>query len=589
MRSTSPLRRLAVPFVAVLLTCLASLGSSAAPPPASPTATAAGEPWWRHAVIYEIYPRSFQDSDGDGTGDLNGITQRLDYLEQLGVDAIWIAPIYPSPQVDFGYDISDYEGIDPQYGTFSDFERLLAEAGRRHIRVILDMVLNHTSDRHPWFLDAARSRESPHHDFYVWNAGRPDAAGERRPPNNWVSLFGGPAWEFVPAVGQFYYHRFYRQQPDLNWRNPEVEREMFAAMRFWLDRGVAGFRLDAVTELFEDPKLRDAPVLGGVNSQGDPNLSDIYTKNLPEVHEVMRQLRAMVDRYPDERVLIGETYLEKTSDLDAWYGGARHDELQLPMDTLVGLGNRLDATTFRQRLIESQTELHDSPPLVVFDNHDNVRSWDRFGDGVHDPQIARIVAALLLTTRATALMYQGQEIGQRTATPRRVEDVRDPLGVGGWPRDKGRDGERTPMQWDATNAQAGFSTSPHTWLPVTADYPRVNVRTESADPDSLLNWYRRLIALRRSNEALRNGRMVMLDPANASVLTYARVGGGGETVIVSLNMSPQPQKPALGLAQAGLRGSQLRTLLSSPRTVTDGSASDPPSLAPYAAWVAEVR
>ena len=589
MRSTSPLRRLAVPFVAVLLTCLASLGSSAAPPPASPTATAAGEPWWRHAVIYEIYPRSFQDSNGDGTGDLNGITQRLDYLQQLGVDAIWIAPIYPSPQVDFGYDISDYEGIDPQYGTFSDFERLLAEAGRRHIRVILDMVLNHTSDRHPWFLDAARSRESPHHDFYVWNAGRPDAAGERRPPNNWVSLFGGPAWEFVPAVGQFYYHRFYRQQPDLNWRNPEVEREMFAAMRFWLDRGVAGFRLDAVTELFEDPKLRDAPVLGGVNSQGDPNLSDIYTKNLPEVHEVMRQLRAMIDRYPDERVLIGETYLEKTSDLDAWYGGARHDELQLPMDTLVGLGNRLDATTFRQRLIESQTELHDSPPLVVFDNHDNVRSWDRFGDGVHDPQIARIVAALLLTTRATALMYQGQEIGQRTATPRRVEDVRDPLGVRGWPRDKGRDGERTPMQWDATNPQAGFSTSPHTWLPVTADYPRVNVRTESADPDSLLNWYRRLIALRRSNEALRNGRMVMLDPANASVLAYARVGGGGETVIVSLNMSPQPQKPALGLAQAGLRGSQLRTLLSSPRTVTDGSASDPPSLAPYAAWVAEVR
>ena len=589
MRSTSPLRRLAVPFVAVLLTCLASLGSSAAPPPASPTATAAGEPWWRHAVIYEIYPRSFQDSNGDGTGDLNGITQRLDYLEQLGVDAIWIAPIYPSPQVDFGYDISDYEGIDPQYGTFSDFERLLAEAGRRHIRVILDMVLNHTSDRHPWFLDAARSRESPHHDFYVWNAGRPDAAGERRPPNNWVSLFGGPAWEFVPAVGQFYYHRFYRQQPDLNWRNPEVEREMFAAMRFWLDRGVAGFRLDAVTELFEDPKLRDAPVLGGVNSQGDPNLSDIYTKNLPEVHEVMRQLRAMVDRYPDERVLIGETYLEKTSDLDAWYGGARHDELQLPMDTLVGLGNRLDATTFRQRLIESQTELHDSPPLVVFDNHDNGRSWDRFGDGVHDPQIARIVAALLLTTRATALMYQGQEIGQRTATPRRVEDVRDPLGVRGWPGDKGRDGERTPMQWDATNPQAGFSTSPHTWLPVTADYPRVNVRTESADPDSLLNWYRRLIALRRSNEALRNGRMVMLDPANASVLTYARVGGGGETVIVSLNMSPQPQKPALGLAQAGLRGSQLRTLLSSPRAIADAAADQPINLPPYAAWVAELR
>ncbi|HKF98349.1 MAG TPA: alpha-amylase family glycosyl hydrolase, partial [Steroidobacteraceae bacterium] len=424
---------------------------------------------------------------------------------------------------------------------------------------------------------------------YVWSEGEPNAAGERHPPNNWVSLFGGSAWQFVPAVSEFYYHRFYRQQPDLNWRNPAVEREMFAAMRFWLDRGVAGFRLDAVTELFEDPQLRDAPVLGGVNAQGDPNLSDVYTKNLPEVHEVMRKLRALTEGYADERVLIGETYLEKTSDLDAWYGGARHDELQLPMDTLVGLGNRLDAGTFRKHLLESQTELHGSQPLVVFDNHDNIRSWDRFGDGVHDAQIARIVAALLLTTRATALMYQGQEIGQRTATPRRVEDVRDPLGVRGWPRDKGRDGERTPMPWDASNAQAGFSTNEGTWLPVTPDYPRINVQTESADPDSLLNWYRRLIALRRSNTALRTGRMVMLDPANTSVLSYARVSDAGETVIVSLNMSPQPQQPSLGLAKAGLRGAQLRTLLSSPRAVADAAADQRVELPPYAAWVAELR
>jgi alpha-glucosidase len=569
-------------FLALLLGCLLSPDSPAAP-------TAAHEPWWQHAVIYEIYPRSFQDSNGDGTGDLNGITQRLDYLERLGVDAIWVAPIYPSPQVDFGYDISDYQGIDPRYGTFADFERLLAEAQRRHIRVILDMVLNHSSDQHPWFRDAVRSRSAPHHDFYVWSEGKPDAAAARRPPNNWVSLFGGSAWQFVPGVGEFYYHRFYRQQPDLNWRNPSVEREMFAAMRFWLDRGVTGFRLDAVTELFEDPKLRDAPVLGGVNAQGDPNLSDIYTKNLPEVHEVMRKLRALTEGYADERVLIGETYLEKTSDLDDWYGGARHDELQLPMDTLVGLGNRLDAGTFRKHLLESQTELHGSQPLVVFDNHDNIRSWDRFGDGVHDAQIARIVAALLLTTRATALMYQGQEIGQRTATPRRVEDVRDPLGVRGWPRDKGRDGERTPMQWDASNPQAGFSTNPRTWLPVTPDYPRINVQTEGADPESLLNWYRRLIALRRSNTALRTGRMVMLDPANTSVLSYARISDTGATVIVSLNMSSQPQQPSLELAQAGLRGAQLRTLLSSPRAIADASADQRIDLPPYASWVAELR
>ena len=405
-----------------------------------------------------------------------------------------------------------------------------------------------------------------------------------------MSLFGGSAWEFVPAVGRFYYHRFYRQQPDLNWRNPEVEQAMFAAMRFWLDRGVAGFRLDAITELFEDAKLRDAPVLGGTNALGDPNLSDIYTKNLPEVHGVMRRLRRMIDSYPDDRVLIGETYLARTLDLDAWYGGARHDELHLPMDTLVGLGNRLDANTFRQHLVESQTELHRSQPLLVFDNHDNVRSWDRFGDGVHDAQIARIVAAVLLTARAAVLMYQGQEIGQRTATPRRVEDVRDPIGIRGWPREKGRDGERTPMPWDASGAQAGFSSNPHTWLPVTADYRTVNVQTEAADPSSLLNWYRRLIALRRSNRALRSGRTVMLDRTNPSVLSYARVGDDGATVVVSLNMSSQPQQVTLGLAQAGVHGAHLETLLSSPGPLPDSaSASAPQALPAYAAWVAELR
>jgi alpha-glucosidase len=330
-------------------------------------------------------------------------------------------------------------------------------------------------------------------------------------------------------------------------------------------------------------------VLGGVNALGDPNLSDIYTKNLPEVHGVMRRLRAMTDSYPGERVLIGETYLARTSDLDAWYGGARHNELQLPMDTLVGLGSRLDANAFRQRLLESQTELHDSQPLLVFDNHDNVRSWDRFGDGVHDAQIARIVAALLLTARATALIYQGQEIGQRTATPERREDVRDPIGIRGWPRAKGRDGERTPMQWDASNAQAGFSGNPHTWLPVTADYRTINVQSEAADPGSLLNWYRRLIALRRSNRALQNGRMVLLDPTHASVLSYARVSDDGAAVIVSLNMSPQPQSVSLDLAQAGVHGSHLATLLSSPERLPDGAAAGPHTLPPYAAWVAELR
>jgi alpha-glucosidase len=566
-----------------------AVGQRAAPQTQSAQRAAArSEPWWRDAVIYEIYPRSFQDSNGDGIGDLNGIARRLGYLETLGVDAIWIAPFYPSPQVDFGYDISNYQAIDPQYGTLADFDRLLAQARRHHIRVILDMVLNHTSDQHPWFLEAASGRDTPHHDFYVWNNGKLDAAGKHLPPNNWVSLFGGSAWTFVPAVSQFYYHKFYRQQPDLNWRNPEVEAAMFAAMRFWLDRGVAGFRLDAITALFEDKQLRDEPALGGVNAQGDPNLSDVYTDNLPEVHGVMRRLRAMTDRYPGARVLIGETYVRHTADLDPWYGGAQHNELQLPMDTLIGLGNRLEADTFRQLLLEAQSELHGSQPLLVFDNHDNIRSWDRFGDGMHNAQIARIVATLLLTARATALLYQGEEIGQTTATPTRVEDVRDPIGITGWPKEKGRDGERTPMQWDAS-AQAGFSTNPHTWLPVTGNYRTVNVQSESADPDSLLNWYRRLIALRRRIAALRSGRTVMLDRANASVLTYARVPADGASVLVSLNMSAQPQTVALGLAAAGLRGTRLRTLLANPHFIADAPANQPVTLPPYAAWVAELR
>jgi alpha-glucosidase len=549
----------------------------------------AGDPWWKHSVFYEIYLRSFQDSNGDGVGDLDGIIERLDYLETLGVDAIWITPMYPSAQVDFGYDICDYRSIDPLFGTLADFDRLLVEAAKRGIRVLLDMVLNHTSDQHPWFQAAARARDTPWHDFYVWSDGRTDASGKRTPPNNWVSLFGGSAWEYVPAVDQFYYHKYYRQQPDLNWRNPRVERAMFGAMRWWLDRGVAGFRLDAITALIEDAQLRDEPPLGGTNALGDPNLDHIYTDNLPETHEVIRRLRTVIDSYPGRRVLIGETYLPRTADLDAWYGGSHHNQLHLPMDTLVGLGNQLDASTFRQHLLEAATEIHHSQPLLVFDNHDRARSWDRYGDGVHDAQIARIVATMLLTARAAVLIYQGEEIGQRTATPQRVEDVRDPMGIRGWPREKGRDGERTPMQWDSSNAQAGFSCNPRTWLPVPPDYATINVQAESADRDSLLNWHRHLIAMRRSYAALRSGRMVMLDRDNSSVLTYARVSADGDLMLVSLNMSAAPQTIIVELAAAGLPGAWLATLLSSPANIPSAAVGSPVTLLPYAAWVAVAR
>jgi alpha-glucosidase len=423
----------------------------------------------------------------------------------------------------------------------------------------------------------------------VWNDGQRAADGEHLPPNNWVSLFGGSAWQYIPQVEQLYYHKFYRQQPDLNWRNPAVEQAMFGAMRFWLDRGVAGFRLDAIGTLFEDPQLRDEPVLGGTNAQGDPNLKNIYTDNLPEVHTVIRRMRAMVDQYPGERVLIGETYLPSTTELDKWYGDARHDELQLPMDMLVGFLNKLDASAFRRLILELQSQIHGSQPLLVFDNHDNIRSWDRYGDGTHNLEIAKIIATLLLTSKATALLYQGQEIGQLTTPPTRVEDVRDPIGITGWPKEKGRDGERTPMQWDASNRQAGFSSNPKTWLRVPASYETINVQREVADPASLLSWYRKLIQLRRSEVALRGGRTIMLDAQNASVLSYVRMDAHHRTVLMSLNMSPTAQTISLDLGEAGVDASSFKTLMASPEPISASRLAHTVTLPPFGVWIARVR
>ena len=585
--------------------------------PATPTPAelqAAAQPsadttWWKHAVVYEIYPRSFKDSNGDGIGDLNGITSRLDYLQHLGIDAIWIAPMYPSPQVDFGYDISNYEAVDPQYGTLADFDRLLAAANAHHIRIILDMVLNHTSDKHPWFIESASSRTNPKADWYCWNDGvsidspgvtdyqkrwqQKTAHGIVVPPNNWISGFGGSAWQWVPARQQFYYHNFYKQQPDLNWRNPAVEKAMFDAMRFWLDRGVAGFRLDAIPNLFEDPQLRNEPIVApGLNAQGDPNVSGIYTDNLPEVHGVIRRMRTMAAGYPGNRVLIGETYLPSTASLDQWYGTPAQPELQLPMDMLLGFrgdGTPLSAAHFRKYITEAETELNGSQPLFVFDNHDNTRSWDRFGDGIHNQLIARVIATVLYTTRATAMTYYGAEIGMTTHTPTRVEDVRDPVGVTGWPGEKGRDGERTPMQW-TPGPQAGFSTNPHTWLPIGSDYKTVNVQTESADPNSLLHWSEKLIALRRDNPAMHDGGMVMLDTTNPSVLSYARTAPtGAHPLIISVNMTAQPQTIHLDLTTTGIKSTHIKTLLTDAPSLNAITDATNITLPPYASLVAEVQ
>jgi alpha-glucosidase len=545
---------------ALALSFLLTLGVSAQGTSGTPIAKQAHQdPWWKHAVIYEIYPRSFQDSDEDGVGDINGIIQRLDYLQRLGIDAIWITPMYPSPQVDFGYDISDYTAIDPQYGTMADFDRLVKEAKSRNIRVIMDFVANHTSDHHPWFVESRSSRNNPKRDWYVWRDGK----GPGQPPNNWQSWFGHSAWQWDAATGQYYYHYFYREQPDLNWRNPEVRKAMYNVLRFWMDRGVAGFRIDAVSRLYEDPGLRDDPILPGKNAYGDPNIKHKYTDDLPEVHDTLREMRGVVDQHPGNIVLISEADEPNITELTKMYG-RNLDEVQLPMDFQMADVNELAAPKFRGLLDEIDRNAAGGQPYFFFNNHDQVRSWDRYGDGVHDDDIAKLMATLLLTTRATPQMYYGEEIGMVTTPPKRKEDVKDPIGKIGWPQEKGRDGERTPMQWDRSK-NAGFSNATNTWLPLPVGYEQRNVESEEKDPMSLLTFYERLIGLRRDLPALHGGSYVTLNPQDPDVLSFLRKNSeSGESVLVVLNMSRRAKTVAFDLKGQGISSKTVRPLLSNP-------------------------
>ncbi len=555
------------------------------------TATQNAEPWWKHAVIYEVYPRSFQDTNNDGIGDLNGITQHLDYLKVLGVDAIWLTPIYPSPQVDFGYDISNYEAIDPQYGTMKDFDHLVAEAKKRNIRIIMDLVLNHTSDKSPWFIESRSSKTNPKRNWYMWHDGT--APGPGHPPNNWQSDFGHSAWEYDAKTGQYYYHKFYIQQPDLNWNNPQVRKAMYGVERFWINRGVDGFRLDAITTLFEDPKMRDdLPVLDAngkqkINEFGDPQLNDTMTNNLPEVHDVLRELRKVSDSYKGRNVvLIGETYLNNIGDLKKMYG-ANDDELNLPMDMQIGFINKLDVGLFRQRINEAQTEIGGNLPLIVFDNHDNER-WDRYGDGTHNQDIGRVLATILFATRDTAMMYYGDEIAMVTTPPTRKEDVKDPVGITGWPKNKGRDGERTPMQWN-DGPNAGF-TGPNVkpWLPIPPSYKQSNVKTEIADFDSMLNWYKELITLRRDNPAIKDGKNIMLNTSDNNVLSWLRQAPGQPAVVVACNFTAQPQKVSFDLSSQGITSKQAKTLMKTPGS-SDPASLDSVNLPPFGVYIGQVQ
>ena len=551
--------------------------------------------WWKNAVIYEVYPRSFQDSNGDGIGDLNGITRRLDYLKELGVDAIWLTPVYPSPQIDFGYDISDYKNIDPQFGSLGDFNHLLAEAGKRHIRVLMDMVLNHTSDKHEWFLQSRSSRDNPYRDWYMWHDGKGQTATDKgEVPNNWQSDMGHTAWEWDEKTRQYYYHKFYVQQADLNWNNPKVHEAFKDIIAFWLNRGVAGFRFDAISSLFEDPGLADDRIVKDkdgnpiINGYGDPYLDGANTDNLPALHPVFQEMHAWMKTFdsttfPGTRLLIGETYMTNIAELAKMYGPADKPEFQLPMDTHVGFINKLDVAQFRSELNDAETKLGSNIPLFDFDNHDNPRLDVRYGDGVHDTDIQRVISTLLLASRGAALLYYGDEIGMKTTPPTRREDVRDSEGLTGWPKEKGRDGERTPMQWDET-VNAGFSKATP-WLPVPPSASTINVQSEKGDPNSLFTWYRSLIQLKKSNPALAHGENVMLDTENINVLSWMRKAPGARTVVVAANFTAAPQTVSLAIPGASAKP---RTLLKTP------GGADPASLAvielgPFGVYIGEVR
>ncbi|HEX4378192.1 MAG TPA: alpha-amylase family glycosyl hydrolase [Steroidobacteraceae bacterium] len=483
--------------------------------------------WWQNGLIYEIYPRSFQDSNGDGVGDLNGISERIGYCADLGVDAVWLSPIYPSPMADFGYDVSNYVNVDPLFGSLADFDRLLREIKRRGLKLILDFVPNHTSDQHPWFQASRRSRADPQRDWYLWR----DAAADGGPPNNWLSNFGGSAWTWDAASQQYYYHSFLSQQPDLNWRHPAVVAAMHEAMRFWLRRGVDGFRIDVLWLLVKDAQWRDNPPNPAYRA-GMPAFASqlpLYTSDGPETQTVIEGLRRVSDEF-EGRILIGEIYLP-VERLVRYYGTGLRG-VQMPFNFQLLL---LD---WNARAISVAIDRYESLlptgawPNWVLGNHDRPRLASRIGAAQ-----VRVAAMLLLTLRGTPTLYYGDEIGMSNGVIPR-ERVQDQLEKNVPGAGLGRDPCRTPMQWNPS-PRAGFSTG-EPWLPVGNDQTSVNVESESNDPSSLLSLYRRLIALRRAHRALTEGDYAPIVAAD-DVLAFIR-HTTDERVLVVLNLAHGPQR-----------------------------------------------
>jgi alpha-glucosidase len=488
-----------------------------------------GTSWWAAGVLYQIYPRSFQDSGADGIGDLRGIIDRLPYLSDLGIDAIWLSPIFPSPMADFGYDVADYVGVDPIFGTMDDFDALVLTARARGLKLLLDLVPNHSSDRHPWFLESRASRDNPKRDWYLWRDPAPDGG----PPNNWLSEFGGSGWEYDGTTRQYYYHAFLAAQPDLNWRNPEVRAAIYDSMRFWLKKGVDGFRVDVIWHLIKDDQFRDNPENADFRTGMPPHaaLLPVYSADRPETLQVVAEMRRVVDEF-DQRVLIGEIYLPFER-LVAYYGHELSGA-HLPFNFAL-LSAPWHARSIAQLIDRYEQALPAGAwPNWVLGNHDRRRVASRVGEAQ-----ARVAAMLLLTLRGTPTMYYGDEIGMRQVeiAPDRVRDPfeKNVPGIG-----VGRDGCRTPMQWDGS-AHAGFSPA-EPWLPLADDVVHHNVANLRAEAQSILNLYRALLKLRRRLPQLSQGAYQPL-AADGDLLLYRR-HHDGRSVLVALNLGAEPVSAA---------------------------------------------
>ncbi len=498
--------------------------------------------WWRGAVIYQIYPRSFQDTDGDGVGDLPGIIERLDYVAGLGVDAVWIAPFFKSPMADFGYDIADYRAVDPLFGSLADFDRLLARAHALGLKVMIDQVLSHTSAEHPWFRESRASRDNPKSDWYVWADARADGTA----PNNWLSIFGGPAWQWEPRREQYYLHNFLDAQPDLNFHNPEVREAVLDAVRFWLERGVDGLRLDAINFCFHDRLLRDNPAKPDDQRSGRGFSPDnpyahqyhLYNNTRPENLAFLEQLRGLLDQYPGVAAL-GEISSEDSLATIAEYTGRRRLHMGYSFELL---SDDFSAGYIRDTVSRLDAHMQEGWPCWAISNHDVERVLSRWGGGRPSAPLASLLTAMLCSLRGTVCVYQGEELGLTEAEVP-YEALRDPYGIAFWPQFKGRDGCRTPMPWNA-DAHAGFTTG-KPWLPIPGEHLALAVACQETDPASVLHGFRTFLHWRREHPALRTGTIRFLESPDP-VLAFTR-HAEEEALLVAFNLSGEAAELTLSL------------------------------------------